>query len=127
MTPDQSEEMCKALAKVLAWDDRFFKQRPDRRHRIRRAYPAEIAFHQWRGFLSKAVPDSLRIYVGKSVTDATKCAVGFGISDLETDLSEEDAAWLFAILKGHDTLSPSSYAAHASAAPSSSRTRGRIE
>ena len=127
MTPAQSDAMCAALGQVLAWDDRFFMQRPDRGHRIRRAYPAEIQFHQWRGVLAKTIPDGLRVFVGKSLDSSTRCAVGFMPPDTETDVSERDAARLFAVLATHDTLNPNSYVAQTCAAPSSLKTRGRIE
>jgi len=127
MTPIQSEEMCKALGRVLAWDDRFFQRHPERRHRIRRAYPAEIQFHQWRGALNKPIPDCLRVYIGKRSTGPTRCVIGFMAPDAETDLSEEDAERLFQIFASHGDHSLNNPAAHISAAPSSPETRGHIE
>lgn len=127
MTPVQSEAMCAALAKVLAWDARFFKQRPGRQHRIRRAYPAEIQWHQWRGLLNKPIPNGLRLFVGKRPAGAGQCVVGFLPPDTETDIEEEDVARLFAILASHRPHLLKSHAAPASAAPSLAPTRGPIE
>lgn len=124
MTPAQSDEMCSGLAKVLTWDDRFFKRYPGRQHRIRLAYPAEIQWYGWRGYLNKPIPEGLRLFIGKRPAGQGMCAVGFLPADTETDLNEEDAARLFAILASNGTHSTSSYAAHLSAAPSSPETRG---
>ncbi|POR42701.1 hypothetical protein [Methylobacterium sp. V23] len=124
MTPAQAQALSKGLDRVRAADDLFFKRHPHQHDRIRRAYAEEIELARYRGIITKPIPDCIRVFVGVRSSSPNGKVIGFLAADTETDLSQEDAAMMFCVLKSHSDETLSKFAARKRAVPSSSKTGG---
>ena len=124
MTPAQAQALSKGLDRVLAMDALFFKRHPDQHDRIRRAFAEEIELARYRGIITSPIPDGLRIFVGVRASSPNGKVIGFLAADTDTDLSQEDAAKMFRVLKSHSDETLVKFAAQKRAAPSSSKIGG---
>ena len=124
MTPSYAHALSKGLERVLSIDALFFKRRPDRQHHIRRAFAEEIELARYRGIITRPIPACLRAFVGVRSAAPNGKVIGFLAADTDTDLSQEDAAMMFCVLKNHSDETLNKFAARKRAAPSSSKTGG---
>lgn len=128
MTPDQLFGLGTALAQVRARDALFFERRPGRQYRIRRAFAEEIALARYRGVFTRDIPEALRLFIGKRASGPRSYVVGFMAAESETDLADEEAGAVFAVLASHGDHTLATLIAHPERALSSSyQMRGPIE
>ena len=124
MAAPEIDILRKRLAPIWVIDEQFFERRPERWHRIRRAYSAEIQMAQRMGIITQPLPDGLRVFLGVRPEGSPRKVIGFLPPDTETDLDEEDAAKVYAQLETHSDETLIKFAAQYCAAPSSSQSGG---
>lgn len=115
------------LVAVLGSDLRFFRRRPDRRHRLRLAARAEVQEAAIRVGLKSEIPAGFRAYCGlrQVAPGLTHRVFGYAPEGIETDVSEAEAAQAYAFLTPHNAATLNSLVAPSGAAPSRSHDGGR--
>lgn len=95
--PPEVQALAERVDKELDADRRYFARRRRRRYRLRRAFPAEAETF---ALLEAAPPEGWRTYVAvKLIADGARMRIPFyGPPGLETDISEGQAADIFAAL-----------------------------
>jgi hypothetical protein len=85
-------------------DVRFFKRRPERRHRVRLAAPAELALARRVAGITAPVPAGIRAFVAieRGATGRCHYVLGFRPEMTDTDVAEPEAAEAYRALLVHD-------------------------
>jgi hypothetical protein len=91
------QRLCNKIDKLIDTDRRFFERRPDRSHRVRRAFGEEIAAAEIvLGQRCELPPHGVWFVAVKQIRSGARVRAFFiAASDAETDLSEVQAGAIF--------------------------------